>query len=174
MELFIPSLVGIVLAALVVMFILPRLSPIILGVLALVFLVLAAYQHFTFFGNEYALSTWQLPLVNYGPYLLLGGLIIFLILFIVNFIGTGSTDVTAPIQKMNEAVDRVVEQAPTFEDAKQGVAAATNNALKAVGLGGPNNNRPVNRPANRPNFPPAPNAGPNAGRIPNGPRFSRI
>ena len=170
MELFIPSLVAIVLAAIIVMFILPRLSPIILGVLALVFLVLAAYQHFTFFGNEYALSTWQLPLINYGPYLLLGGLIIFLILFIVNFIGTGSTDVSAPIQKMNEAVNRVVEQAPTFDQAKEGVAQATNNALKAVGLGG-QNNRPVNRP---PNIPPGPNAGPNAGRIPNGLRFSRI
>ena len=170
MELFIPSLVAIVLAAIIVMFILPRLSPIILGVLALVFLVLAAYQHFTFFGNEYALSTWQLPLINYGPYLLLGGLIIFLILFIVNFIGTGSTDVSAPIHKMNEAVNRVVEQAPTFDQAKEGVAQATNNALKAVGLGG-QNNRPVNRP---PNIPPGPNAGPNAGRIPNGLRFSRI
>ena len=168
MELFIPSLVAIILAAIIVMFLLPRLSPIILGVVALVFLILAAYQHFTFFGNEYANSTWQLPLVTYGPYLLLGGLVLFLIFFIVNFIGTGSTEVTAPVQKMNEAVNRVVEQIPTVQEAIDAVKTSTNNALKAIGLG--NNQRAPN--VNRP-----PNlglAGPNAGRTNNIPRFSRI
>jgi hypothetical protein len=168
MELFIPSLVAIILAALIVMFLLPRLSPIILGVIALVFLVLAAYQHFTFFGNEYANSTWQLPLVTYGPYLLLGGLVLFLIFFIVNFIGTGSTEVTAPIQKMNEAVNRVAEQAT--EAAK----TTTNNAMKAMGLGnnaGNGNAAPRPPNVNRPN---AGNYGPNFGRQNNGPRFSRI
>lgn len=168
MELFIPSLVAIILAAVIVMFLLPRLSPIILGVVALVFLVLAAYQHFTFFGNEYANSTWQLPLVTYGPYLLLGGLVLFLIFFIVNFIGTGSTEVTAPVQKMNEAVNRVVEQIPTVQEATDAVRAGTNNALKAIGMG--NNQRApnVNRPSNNSYV------APNAGRTNNIPRFSRI
>ena len=141
MELFIPSLLAILIAAGIVMFVLPRLSPIILGIVALLFLILAAYNHYKFFGAEYQLSTWQLPLVNYAPYLLLGGLVLFLILFIVNFIGTGSTDVAAPLQKMNEAVNRVANQLP----------AAANNALKAAGLAGPVNTGPsnsVNRPPN--------------------------
>lgn len=129
MELFIPSLLAILIAAGIVMFVLPRLSPVILGIVALLFLVLAAYNHYKFFGTEYQLSTWQLPLVNYAPYLLLGGLVLFLILFIINFIGTGSTDVAAPLQKMNEAVNRVANQLP----------AAANNALKAAGLVGPTN-----------------------------------
>ncbi len=129
MELFIPSLLAILIAAGIVMFLLPRLSPVILGVVALIFLVLAAYQHYTFFASEYQLSTWQLPLVNYGPYLMIGGLVIFLIFFIINFIGTGQASAVAPLQKMNEAVNRVANQLP----------AAANNALKAVGLGGPTN-----------------------------------
>ncbi len=129
MELFIPSLLAILIAAGIVMFLLPRLSPVILGVVALIFLVLAAYQHYTFFGSEYQLSTWQLPLINYGPYLMIGGLVLFLIFFIINFIGTGQASATAPLQKINEAVNRVANQLPT----------AANNALKAVGLGGPVN-----------------------------------
>ena len=143
MELFIPSLLAILIAAGIVMYLLPRLSPVILGVLALVFLLAAAYQHYTFFGSEYQLSTWQLPLINYGPYLMIGGLVLFLIFFIINFIGTGQVSATAPLQKINEAVNRVANQLP----------AAANNALKAAGLGGPTNTA-VNatnsaRPANQ-------------------------
>lgn len=158
MELFIPSLLAILLAAGVVMFLLPRLSPVILGVLALVFLVLAAYQHYTFFGSEYQLSTWQLPLINYGPYLMIGGLVVFLIFFIINFIGTGQASATAPLQKINEAVNRVANQIP----------AAANNALKAVGLNGPvNTGAASNASANRP---------PNQGQVPGykNLRFSQI
>ena len=159
MELFIPSLLAILIAAGIVMFLLPRLSPVILGVLALVFLLIAAYQHYTFFGSEYQLSTWQLPLINYGPYLMIGGLVIFLIFFIINFIGTGQASATAPLQKMNEAVNRVANQLP----------AAANNVLKAAGLAGPTNTATPapNQGANRP---------PNAGQIPGykNLRFSQI
>jgi len=49
MELFIPSILALVIAALIVMFVLPRLSSIILGALALVFVIIAAYQHYNFF-----------------------------------------------------------------------------------------------------------------------------
>ena len=158
MELFIPSLLAILIAAGIVMYLLPRLSPVILGVLALIFLVIAGYQHYTFFGSEYQLSTWQLPLVNYGPYLMIGGLVIFLIFFIVNFIGTGQASATAPLQKMNEAVNRVANQLP----------AAANNALKAVGLGPTNTGAPAtNLSANRP---------PNQGQVPGykNLRFSQV
>jgi hypothetical protein len=159
MELFIPSLLAILIAAGIVMFLLPRLSPVILGVLAIVFLILSAYQHYTFFGSEYQLSTWQLPLINYGPYLMIGGLVVFLIFFIINFIGTGEASASAPLQKINEAVNRVANQLP----------AAANNALKAAGLGGPTNTGALsaNTTANRP---------PNQGQIPGykNLRFSQI
>ena len=81
MELFIPSILALVIAAVIVMFVLPRLSSVVLGALALVFVIIAAYQHYNFFYTEYRQSTWQLPLVEYAPYLLLGGLVLFLIFF---------------------------------------------------------------------------------------------
>ncbi len=154
MELFIPSLLAIVLAAVIVMYALPRLSPVVLGVVAIVLLVLAAYHHYTFFGPEYQISTWQLPLVQYAPYLLIGGLVIFMLFFIINFIGTGSSQAAAPVAAMNESVNKVANNA-----AAAATTAATNvgNAMKnltaAVAPNRPANNRPAgNRPANNVRF----------------------
>jgi hypothetical protein len=142
MELFIPSILALIIAAAIVMFVLPRLSSVILGVLALVFVVIAAYQHYNFFYTEYRESTWQIPLVQYAPYLLLGGLVLFLLFFIINFVGTGtSAEAAAPIVAMNAAVNRVVNQVPTVAGVTNAVTNAANNALKAVGLG-------ANKPAN--------------------------
>jgi hypothetical protein len=152
MELFIPSILALIIAAVIVMFVLPRLSSVILGALALVFLTIAAYQHYNFFYTEYRQSTWQLPLLEYAPYLLLGGLVLFLIFFIINFIGTNTNaQASAPLVAMNAAVERVANQAPTVAGVTTAVTNAANNALKAVGLG--NNGRvPANNAARNARF----------------------
>jgi predicted PurR-regulated permease PerM len=135
MELFIPSLLAIIIAAAIVMFVLPRFSPVILGVVALVFLVLAAYNHYNFFAYEYRQSTWQLPLVSYAPYIILGALVLFLLFFIINFIGTGSTDMSAPIQSMNDAINKVAEKMPkNMTEAINQVKDTANNTLANAGL----------------------------------------
>ena len=139
MELFIPSILALVIAAAIVMFVLPRLSSVVLGSLALVFVIMAAYQHYNFFYTEYRQSTWQMPLVEYAPYLLLGGLVLFLIFFSINFVGTNTTaQAAAPLVAMNAAVNRVANQAPTVAGVTNAVTNAANNALKAVGLGANN------------------------------------
>jgi len=139
MELFIPSILALVIAAVIVMFVLPRLSSVVLGSLALVFVIIAAYQHYNFFYTEYRQSTWQMPLVEYAPYLLLGGLVLFLIFFSINFVGTNTTaQAAAPLVAMNAAVNRVANQAPTVAGVTNAVTNAANNALKAVGLGANN------------------------------------
>jgi hypothetical protein len=135
MELFIPSILALIIAAAIVMFVLPRLSSVILGSLALIFVIIAAYQHYNFFYTEYRESTWQLPLLQYAPYLLLGGLVLFLIFFSINFIGTGTNaQAAAPLVAMNAAVERVANQAPTVAGVTNAVTNAANTALKAVGL----------------------------------------
>jgi hypothetical protein len=135
MELFIPSILALIIAAAIVIFVLPRLSSVILGSLALIFVIIAAYQHYNFFYTEYRESTWQLPLLQYAPYLLLGGLVLFLIFFSINFIGTGTNaQAAAPLVAMNAAVERVANQAPTVAGVTNAVANAANTALKAVGL----------------------------------------
>lgn len=141
MELFIPSLLAIIIAAAIVMFVVPRFSPVVLGVVALIFLVLAAYNHYNFFAFEYRQSTWQLPLVNYAPYIILGVLVLFLIFFIINFIGTGSTDVAAPIQSMNDAINKVAERMPnSITEAINQVKDTANTTFANVGLAKRTNN----------------------------------
>ena len=148
MELFIPSILALVIAALIVMFVLPRLSSIILGALALVFVIIAAYQHYNFFYTEYRESTWQLPLIQYTPYLLLGGLVVFLLFFIINFVGTNTNaQAAAPLVAMNAAVERVANQAPTVAGVTNAVTNAANTALKAVGLAPMNARAPTNNAA---------------------------
>jgi hypothetical protein len=139
MEFFIPSLIAIILAAAIVMFILPRLSPVILGVLALVFLILSMYQHYSFFSTEYRQSTWQLPLLQYAPYVLLGSLTLFLIFFIVNFIGTGSTAAAAPLQSMNAALEKVTNQIPAIATVANSVTNTVKNAMGMNAKPGANN-----------------------------------
>ena len=145
MELIFPTMVGIVFAAIVVMFLLPRLSPVVLGVVALVFLVLAARQHYTFFYTEYQQSTWQESIASYSPFLLLGGLVLFLLFFIINFIGTSSTAANAPVANMNTALNKVVNQAPSLEQGMTNIKNTVTNAVtnvvntvkNTVGLGPP-------------------------------------
>lgn len=143
MELFIPSLLAILIAAGIVMFLLPRLSPVILGVLALIFLIAAAWHHYTFFGSEYQISTWQLPLVQYAPYLILGGLILFMIFFIVNFIGLSPSQAAAPVAAMNESVNKAANAAA------EGVKNAINRVANMGNAGASTNQGAANRPANR-------------------------
>lgn len=144
MQLFIPSLLAIAVAAAIVMFVLPRLSPVILGVIALVLLVVAAYSHYTFFGSEYQISTWQLPLVQFAPYLLIGGLVLFMLFFIINFIGTGKSEAVAPVAAMNEAVNKVANAA--VANVKNVAATVTNNVKNLTGANKPStgNNRGPN------------------------------
>ena len=56
MELFIPSLIVLILSALVFFYILPRLSPYVLGVLAFAMFGLGIWQHYSMFPYEYRMS----------------------------------------------------------------------------------------------------------------------
>ena len=142
MELFIPSIFAILTAAIIVMYVLPRFSPVVLGVLALIFVVMAAWHHYTFFASEYQISTWQLPLVQYAPYLLIGGLVLFMLFFIINFIGTGSSAAAAPIAAMNESVNKVANTA--IANVNKAANTMTNAMKNLTG-----SNKPANTGANR-------------------------
>lgn len=56
MELFIPSLIVLILGALVLFFVLPKMSPYILGGMAVIMFVLGVWQHYRMFPYEYTAS----------------------------------------------------------------------------------------------------------------------
>ena len=71
MELFIPSLVVIILGAIVVFFILPKAAPYTLGVMAVLLFGVGLYQHYETFPYEYATGNFRDTLKDYAPFLML-------------------------------------------------------------------------------------------------------
>ena len=76
-----------------------------------------------------------------------------MLFFIVNFIGTGSSQAAAPVAAMNESVNRVANNATA---AANTVATNIGNAMKnltAAVTNKPANNRPAgNKPSNNVRF----------------------
>ena len=76
MEFFLPGLAALLIAALIVFLVLPRLGAPILAVLALLLLAYGVYSHYTLFASEYRYSTWQDRLKFYAPFLMIGALVL--------------------------------------------------------------------------------------------------
>ena len=71
MELFIPSLVVLILSALVCFFVLPKMSPYVLGMLAFAMFGLGIWQHYSMFPYEYRASMVTDMLKEYSGFVML-------------------------------------------------------------------------------------------------------
>ena len=76
MELFIPSLVVLVLGAVVCFVFLPKWSPYTLGLLSFGLLFIGAVQHYYMFPYEYKLSVLQSTAADYAPFIMISAVII--------------------------------------------------------------------------------------------------
>lgn len=88
MEFFLPSVIILLLAAAVVFFLIPQFGPATLAIISAVLLALGLYQHYTTFGTEYRFSTWQM--VSFSPYIMVGGLLVVIAIFLLYTLPTGS------------------------------------------------------------------------------------
>lgn len=123
MELFLPSVIVLLLAAAVVFFLLPQFGPATLAVVSAVLLSLGLYQHYTTFGTEYRFSTWQL--VSFSPYLLIGGLLIVIAIFLLYTIpvsGPAVPNVELP----------TIANMPSANTSTNGVTEFINNSLNTA------------------------------------------
>ncbi len=141
MELFIPSVFILLLAAAVIFFVLPRFGAATLAIIAVTLLAFGIYQHVSAFGTEYRLSTWQMDIMSYAPYLMLGGVLIVIALYLINLTPFGGSNATAPVMPEVPSITDM----PAANTATNAVTAGVNNALKgitnigsAVGLGNAN------------------------------------
>jgi hypothetical protein len=75
MELFIPSLIVLILGALFAFIIIPKMSPYVLGGLALSMFVLGLWQHYAMFPYEYKASMATDILKQYSGFIMLAGVI---------------------------------------------------------------------------------------------------
>jgi hypothetical protein len=152
MELFLPSVIVLLLAAAVVFFMLPRFGPATLALVSAALLGLGLYQHYTTFGTEYRFSTWQF--VTFAPYLMIGGLLLVIAIFLLYTIPVAGAAAAAAVPNIEIPG---ISNMPPANTSTNVVTSAINNSLNtAANLFGVNNkkNNILNTIANNylPNF----------------------
>ena len=127
MELFLPSIAVLLVAALIVFLVLPRVGAPVLAILSLVLLIFGVYNHYYLFYSEYRFSTWQERLKFYGPFIIIGALILSILSYMTFLFSTGGTN-TLPASNLpanSTAVDVV-------NDTANAVINTANNAINTV------------------------------------------
>ncbi len=123
MDFFIPSLMILLISAIVVFFLVPKLGPTMMLVLSIALLAFAVMHHIKMYKSEYTLSTWPMLLSTYGPYIVLGILLLFILFFIFSSYGGPSV----PVPEV--AGSPVVESANSIIN---NIKTAVNNTAMAV------------------------------------------
>ncbi len=136
MEIFLPSLIILVLLAFFIFLVLPRTGPMVLAVVCLIALIAAGMNHYTMFYSEYALSTWQYSLAAYTPWVILGFAFIFVISAAMFMFSGGDVKgamnaVTTPMESIQEAVANSAAAMPSAASATNVVTATLNRAMNA-------------------------------------------
>lgn len=128
MEFFLPSVLVLLLAAAVVFFVFPSLGPLTLAVISMVLLTLGVYQHSAQFGVEYRMSTWQLGSLAYAPYLMVGGLLLAIIIYLGYLLPvSSSSNSTASIIPMP-----TISNMPSANTSTNPITAGINRAINTV------------------------------------------
>ena len=120
MEYFIPGLLIFLVAISIAIIIVPQTTPMIAAVFAILFLAYGVYDHYLLFAPEYRLSTWQDGIKIYAPFIMLAGIILFIIYFIFAFFTGGEV----PVPKVEMPA---MPEMPTFNAIKNRMNNAVNN-----------------------------------------------
>jgi len=120
MEFFIPGLLIFLVAIAIAVIIVPQMTPMIAAVLSILFLAYGVYDHYLLFAPEYRLSTWQDGIKIYAPFIMLAGIILFVIYFIFAFFTGGEV----PVPKVEMPA---MPEMPTFNTIKNRMNNAVNN-----------------------------------------------
>lgn len=132
MELFLPSVIVLLLAAAVVFFLLPQFGPATLALVSAGLLALGIYQHYSTFATEYRFSTWHL--VSFSPYFLIGGLLIVIAIFLLYTMPVASAANLVPNLEMP-----TVSNMPSANTSTNPLTGAINNSLNTAFGNGKNN-----------------------------------
>lgn len=124
MQFFIPSLIALLIAAIIVFAILPRLAAPILVGMSLLILGFALYEHITLFKSEYQQSTWQNQLKVYAPFVMIGALLLVVFTYF-GMLWSSGTSLPAPSSPNIPAL-------PPANTATNPLTAAVNVGMKAA------------------------------------------
>jgi hypothetical protein len=96
MELFVPSILILLAAAILMFGVFPNTSPFVLVVIAIALLVAAGYHHHVLFQDEYKLSTWQNSVTSATVPFLITVIVLFMVGYLLNFFGGRSAAASVP------------------------------------------------------------------------------
>jgi hypothetical protein len=150
MELFLPGIAALLISALIVFLVLPRLgAPVLVG-LSVVLLVFCLYNHYTLFASEYRYSTWQEQLKWYGPVVLYGGLTIAVLMYL-GYLYSGKGASILPASNISAEPTTITEAVNNTAEAATNAVNAVSNAVglgNVIGNANKGNNRGNNKPSN--------------------------
>lgn len=90
MELFLPSLLGLLVAALFAFAVVPQFGPLSLTIVSLLALAGVGVHHYMMFSTEYRMSTWQDMIRSYASYIALGVALLLSALYLLQMFAYGS------------------------------------------------------------------------------------
>jgi hypothetical protein len=132
MELVLPGLILLLLSAFFVFMVMPRMGPSVLAITSLLALIFAGIQHYSMFHSEYKLSTWQASIAGYGPFIVLGLALLFLISAAFSIITSSSSSPTAPIDVISNAISNIKNGLPSAGSATNPITSNINRALNTI------------------------------------------
>lgn len=132
MELFLPGLLVLLISAIFVFMVIPRIGNIGLAIFCGLSLVAVLIHHSSLFASEYRLSTWQNSLAVYTPFIVLGVAILIIIGVAVSlFTGQSVTDVIkTPLQTIQSGITASIQAMPAAATATNPVTSAINTTIK--------------------------------------------
>lgn len=132
MELFIPSVLVLVVSFLILAFVMPRLSPYMLGILCILMFALGAWQHYTMFPYEYRASMVTDMLKEYSGFIMLIAIIFSgLIVFYMYNGSAGGTGSLIP-EMTSSSIFGNNSSKSIFNSGNGGVTGALNNVSKTM------------------------------------------
>jgi hypothetical protein len=123
MELFLPSILVIIFAALVIMIVLPRFSPLVIVIVSAILLTASTYQHFQLFWHEYRESSWQASLKIFAPGIIIAAVFLYIFIMGGSFL-TGKSNASMPSMEL-----------PSASTATNPLTSALNSTISAVSDG---------------------------------------
>jgi len=126
MEFFLPGIAALLLAALLVFFVAPRLGTPVLVFLSLLLLFYGVRSHMATFASEYRYSTWQEQLKLYAPFVIIATLLISVLMYF-GFLFTSGGENALPIPNVNES-----PELPSANTATNVITSTINNSLQAA------------------------------------------
>ena len=129
MELFLPGVIVLLLAAFFIFLIIPRFGSTILVGASVLALCVAVYNHVNLFGSEYRLSTWQSGLAASAPWIVLFLSFLFVI-GALQHIFSGSSNGPSIADQISNSVSTSVSNMPSAKSATNPLTSLVNTAIE--------------------------------------------